>query len=600
VSLPRSEETAAPSRPGESETSQAGGAGEEDGPPPVHAGSPHGTGEIRAGGRAKAGRAARRRGAGTLAFVESPVQLLNVLEWAHQHQASSGVPAAAGEGRARPLTEPDREGSVRGPRGGPEPERALGPELPQPQPRRSPEPESESAPESEPEAEAESERTESERTEAEAERTEAESGAETAGRDLPDLALPELTIVVLSPHDPMTRGQLRRVAELARDEGITVRWQEARDGVTAPLKTVGSLAGELRRAHRVVIGDPFSRYVQLMLTLTKARNVVVVDDGTATMEFVSQLARGERFVRWHRNGTGGPQAMLFAPFSRRARVRLTPGTGSRTGAVPRTGAGAEPGEGGREPRRVEVFSSMPVGASHAELAALGVTVTSNGFAWTRSRFGPPRLTKGTDLVGTSLVETGVVDLDCYLRAVASLARKHGATRYFAHRRENSDKLQRVTAATGLEIVRPDLPLELVARRGPIGRTILSFPSTVVHTLPLALAGTPVTVAVCEVQRSWLTESASPRAEGFLSGVTGSARGVRRLGPPAPGEPAEPEAAEGEGREPEGREPEAPEPEGREGPEKQKERERAEKPEGPGERVATGSGEPRAGSARNPP
>ncbi|MGH3310179.1 MAG: hypothetical protein ACRDP3_06290 [Streptomyces sp.] len=366
----------------------------------------------------------RRRAGGTLAFVESPVQLLNVLEWAHQDAVS-----AAG-----------------------------------------------------------------------------------------------LTVVVLSPNDPMTRGQLRRVAELARDEGIAVRWEEARGGATEPLRTVGSLAGELRRARRVVIGDPFSRYVQLLLTLTAARRVVVVDDGTATMEFVSQLARGERLVRWHRKGSGGPRAALFAPFARRARARLTPGTG---------GAGTHQGvESG-----VEIFSSMPVDASVVELRQLGVTVTPNDFAWTRARFGPPRLTRGTDLVGTSLVETGVVDLERYLTAVTELARTYGATRYFAHRRENSDKLQRVTAATGLEIVRPDLPLELVARRGPIAPTILSFPSTVVHTLPLALAGTPVTVAVCDVERAWLAEGASPRAEGFLSGVTGSARNVRRLGTAEPAGPA---------------------------------------------------------------
>ncbi|MCZ9337129.1 hypothetical protein NGM37_04975, partial [Streptomyces sp. TRM76130] len=82
--------------------------------------------------------------------------------------------------------------------------------------------------------------------------------------------------------------------------------------------------------------------------------------------------------------------------------------------------------------------------------------------------------------------------------------------------------------TGLEVVRPDLPLELIARRGPVGRTILSFPSTVVHTLPLALAGTEVRVAVCDIDPSWLTQGASPRAQGFLNGVTGTARGAERL------------------------------------------------------------------------
>lgn len=381
----------------------------------------------------------RKRHGGTLAFVESPVQMLNVLEWAHR-DAGSPPPAAV-----TPFPAADEAGDGR-----------------------------------------------------------------------------LLTVVVLSPRDPMTRGQLRRVAELARDEGIAVRWEEARGGPAAPLKTVGSLAGELRRARRVVIGDPFSRYVQLMLTLTAARSVVVVDDGTATMEFVSQLAQGERLVRWHRKGAGGAQDVLFAPFARRARSRLTP----------RPPAGGS-GESAQEARRsVEIFSSMPVDASAGRLRGTGVTVRANDFAWTRSRFGPPRLTRGTDLVGTSLVETGVVDLERYLEGVAELARAHGAARYFAHRRESGEKLARVAAVTGLEIVRPDLPLELVARRGPVGRTILSFPSTVVHTLPLALAGTPVTVAVCDVDRTWLTAGASPRAEGFLSGVTGSARNVRRLGPAA--------------------------------------------------------------------
>ncbi|WP_443069765.1 hypothetical protein [Streptomyces sp. SAT1] len=314
-----------------------------------------------------------------------------------------------------------------------------------------------------------------------------------------------LTLVVLAPTDPMTRGQLRRMAELARDEGYEVRWEEARGGASAPFRTIGALAGRLRRAGRVVLGDPYSRYVQLLLTITGAPDLVVVDDGTATMEFTAQLCRGERLVRWHRKGgRPGPRDLLFAPVSAAARRRLAPAAG-------------------RDGRRVEVFSSMPLGT-----VPDGVSVTANRFVWTRARFGPPRVTTGTDLVGTSLVETGVVDCDRYLAAVRALAQAHGAGRYFAHRRESTEKLHRLAVETGLEVVRPELPLELTARRGPIGRTVLSFPSTVVHTLPLALAGTGVRVAVCDIDPSWLTPTASPRAEGFLSGVTGTARGVHRV------------------------------------------------------------------------
>ncbi|MEV7421163.1 MULTISPECIES: hypothetical protein [unclassified Streptomyces] len=312
----------------------------------------------------------------------------------------------------------------------------------------------------------------------------------------------ELTLVVLSPTDPMSRGQLRRMAELARDAGFAVRWQEARGGAGAPLKTVRQLAPLLRGADRIVIGDPFSRYVQLLLTLVGGKELTVVDDGTATMEFVGQLARGERLVRWHRRGGGrSPRELVLAPVTAVARRRLTPSAA----------------------RTVEVFTSMPV-----EEVPDGITVRANRFAWTRATFGPPRISASADMVGTSLVETGVVDADQYTAAVTTLARTHGATRYFAHRRENPDKLHRLHAATGLEIVRPDLPLELIARRGPIGSTILSFPSTVVHTLPLALVGTGVRVAVCDIAPEWLKETASPRAQGFLSGVTGTARDVHRL------------------------------------------------------------------------
>lgn len=365
----------------------------------------------------------------TLAFVESPVQLLNVLEWIH---ARAAAPA-----QGRPLL----DGVPRQVRGGGAP---AGPE--------------------------------------------------------------PVRIVVLPPTDPMSRGQLRRMAALAREEGHEVRWQEARGGRLAPLKALAALAGDVRAARTVVVGDPFSRYVQLLLTLVRAERLVVVDDGTATLEFVAQTARGERLVRWHRAGGGGlagrVRELAYAPVSATARRRFTPAPG-----------------GGRH---VEVFTSMPVTGHGA------MTLRVNDFAWTRARFGPPRLTKGTDLVGTSLVETGVVDPARYLQAVAALTRAHGATRYFAHRRESPEKLRALRGATGLEIVRPDLPLELIARRGPVGRTVVSFPSTVVHTLPYALTGTGVSVAVCDIEPEWLTGSASPRARGFLASISDSAREVRRL------------------------------------------------------------------------
>ncbi|UCM89988.1 hypothetical protein [Streptomyces marincola] len=310
------------------------------------------------------------------------------------------------------------------------------------------------------------------------------------------------TVVILPPHDPTSRGQLRRMAQLARDSGCRVLWREARGGAVTPSRALAALAGPLRRARRLVIGDPFSHYLQLLLSMAGRCDVVVVDDGTATMEFTAQLARGERLVRWHRPAARGPRSALFTPVARRAVRRLTPGQG----------------------RSVEVFTAMQVEAMD------GITVTDNTFSWTRTHFPAPRLTGGADLVGTSLVETGVLEEERYISAVAELAAEHGVTRYFAHRKEGGEKLRRLAQRAGVEIVRPDLPLELVARRGPIGSTILSFPSTVVHTLPRVLSDTGVRVVVCDVAETWFTEGVTERASGFLAQVTSTARGTHGLAP----------------------------------------------------------------------
>ncbi len=350
---------------------------------------------------------AETAGPPTLAFVESPVQLLNVLEWAHTHADALQGPGAG------------------------------------------------------------------------------------------------LTLVVLSPNDPMTRGQLRRMAELARDEGYEVRWEEARGGATAPFHTIAGLAPLLRRARRIVMGDPFSRYVQLLLTITRAEDLVVVDDGTATMEFVSQLARGERLVRWHRKGgRPGPRDLLFAPVSSRARRRLTPaGRPARWRSSP-------PCPWTRPPRASPsrpTTSPGPAPASARPASPRAPTWSARPW-WRRAWW------TATAIWRRSATSPGPTARPATSPTAARAPRNSTA----------------LAAETGLEIVRPDLPLELIARRGPIGRTILSFPSTVVHTLPLALAGTDVRVAVCDVDPTWLTENASPRAQGFLSGVTGTARDVHRL------------------------------------------------------------------------
>jgi hypothetical protein len=235
----------------------------------------------------------------------------------------------------------------------------------------------------------------------------------------------------------------------------------------------------------------------VIISITRPGEVTIVDDGTATLEFARQWIAREQLSRWHRVATPRQRRQIGAMARDRmagtVRRRLSPELGCR----------------------LRIFTSMPVGLPRVE-------VITNDFGWVRASFGPPRLKEEPDLVGTSLVESGVVHEDAYFAAVEDLVRRFGCDRYFAHRKESEHKLAAI-AGLGVEVVRAVQPLEIVARRGPIGRRVLSFPSTVVHTLPVVLSDTDVEVVVCEIADSWYAAETTQRADDFLANVTTTAR-----------------------------------------------------------------------------
>lgn len=294
-------------------------------------------------------------------------------------------------------------------------------------------------------------------------------------------------LLVLAPTDPVTLEQLRAMCDFAEEEGIEVEWHFPRISVLAGLRVIADLRPTIAAARRLVIGDPFAGFVHTLLPFATARDVVVVDDGTATMEFAAQVASGRPLRRWHVSSrTGLVQARLAswaAAYYRKAQVRL--------------------------------FTAMHV----TELPRH--QVQTHAYDWTRRRFAAPRVLPGLDVLGCSLVETGLVDAEAYLDAVASLAADPGAGgRYFAHRREDPEKLRRLAQRSGLHVVRPRLPLEIELRRGPVASRLASFPSSVGYTLPLVLAGLGVGIEVQPVLPPLLLPQATARARRFLDRVTG--------------------------------------------------------------------------------
>ena len=176
-----------------------------------------------------------------------------------------------------------------------------------------------------------------------------------------------------------------------------------------------------------------------------------------------RLARGERLVRWHRRGSSRRRASWSSPRSR-----------------PPPAAGFTPSR----TRTVEVFTAMPVdgsGRHHGHPQPLRLDPRPLRPAAAHPGRRPGRHLPGRDRAWSTRSSTWRRSPPWPGPTVRPATSPTAGS--------PPEKLHALDAATGLEIVRPDLPLELIARRGPIGRTVLSFPSTVVHTLPLALVGT---------------------------------------------------------------------------------------------------------------
>jgi hypothetical protein len=306
-----------------------------------------------------------------------------------------------------------------------------------------------------------------------------------------------LKIAVLAPVAGLTRTQLRSMIVLAREAGHTVSWHEPRLGGLAVARSLRALAGELAGVRRLVVGDPYSGVIQAIINVTKPSEVTIVDDGTATFEFARQWIAGEQLSRWHRVATPSQRRQITELARDQVAGSVRRRLSSHSGC------------------RLRLFTCMPVDLP-------GIRIIPNDFSWVRARHPGPQLKPGADLVGTSLVESGVVKPESYLGGVETLITRYDADRYFAHRKEADWKLDLIERM-GIEVVRSALPLEIVARRGPIGRKIVSFPSTVVHTLPIVLADSEVRVVVCEIANEWYQPETTVRADDFLGRVTASAR-----------------------------------------------------------------------------
>ena len=244
-------------------------------------------------------------------------------------------------------------------------------------------------------------------------------------------------------------------------------------------RTVRALAGSLAGVGRLVVGDPFSGVIQVVLVAwSRAEEVVIVDDGTATMEFARQWLAGENLSRWHQRATAGQrrQIVRFARDQISASVRRRLGPGSAC--------------------RLSAFSCLPVDLGSSPVVA-------NTYAWTKRRF--PRADRqagrrpGRHLAGRDRGR-GPRGLSRRASRCCRSGTASTATSPTARSPTSSSSGSGCWAAD-----RPAGAARWRSRPGRRGRRPGDqLPSTVVHTLPLALSDTAAEVVVCDIGADWLT------------------------------------------------------------------------------------------------
>ena len=297
-------------------------------------------------------------------------------------------------------------------------------------------------------------------------------------------------ILVLAPTDSQTVRQISGVADLLRPGGADITVHPVRAKRPGLAVHAARVLGEVGRAQRLVLGDPFSRFIHTMLPAARADHVVIVDDGTATWDYARCIDRGEPLVRWSRPaGTAKQHAV-------RAGRLLSPS----------------------DFRDIDVFSCL------RRATPVGATALINRYSWTRARWQPRVVTDEVDLLGTSLVDTGVVQRNAYLGAVAACAQLGKPVRYLAHRRESENLLAEIATIPNLRVVRPQQPVEILLRNGPVAAHIVTFPSTAAHTLPVVLSDVGVTIDVIPIDPDWFTDDATFRARSFVARIAAEAPG----------------------------------------------------------------------------
>lgn len=249
-----------------------------------------------------------------------------------------------------------------------------------------------------------------------------------------------------------------------------------------------------------LVGDAFSGLFQVTATLRRPEQVVLVDDGLATLELARLLARSAPLVRLNGRALG-------------ARRRLGAVAAGRLRSLAAAG-------------RVTIFTALPLEADLAgALRSQGFDVRHNDFSWLARQVVKDAPTEPTVVVGSAMPADGLVAADSYVSWVRGLA-ADGPLRYFPHRRQTEQVLTELRQIPGVVVDAPGAPVELRLRGLSAGQRVVSLPSTSAVLLTTILGPRGVDVAPHDVPDSWWSPNASAELRSHLRSVLDLARAAR--------------------------------------------------------------------------
>lgn len=244
---------------------------------------------------------------------------------------------------------------------------------------------------------------------------------------------------------------------------------------------------------RYVTGDAYSGRVQRsLLTGVKAKEIIIIDDGLATLALIRQLVSTE------------PTALI------RARAKNTPARhalGLATWHRLRTLA--------KEGRLLIVSALQVEPQIKQRMQELGIKFAQHRFEWLATQPVAERFTEPTLLIGSAMAADSIIHPAPYLAWIRSIAAE-GPVAYFPHRRETPELLAELQQIPQLILKEHTIPIEMRLRDLRPGQEIRALPSTVIPSLRLLLGNEARSLYAQPVPEHWWTAETSQELRDHLS------------------------------------------------------------------------------------